>query len=258
MSRHRARLARVAHCLSPNKVSKTTSAEDKKTTEPIVLSPTTALSPALVDHSFLRKSGTTSQHETVELSKVEKAWFNRRQSSLCRILASTTAFTEEVRSPRPARCYEYVPLVLGSEATGPTTSEGITVELDDLRKAVLSPDCPDTPTQPSISLLTQTLAAARAGQQAPQPITIKRRPHPIETGHGFWRIQQPSALESFRCIVSETPFSKLFLPDSRRTSRTSCTSRSSRFSIVVRRRESVQTVQTYSTAGSRYIFDWWA
>lgn len=63
--------------------------------------------------------------ESIDLAELEKAWFARRKSSLHRLSANNMLFEEEVRSPRPAHCFQYDPLALE------VTSEGIELELDD-------------------------------------------------------------------------------------------------------------------------------
>jgi len=63
--------------------------------------------------------------ESVGLAELEKAWSARRKSSLHRLSANNMLFKEEVRSPRPSRCFEYAPLALE------VTSEGIELELHD-------------------------------------------------------------------------------------------------------------------------------
>lgn len=63
--------------------------------------------------------------ESIDLEDLEKAWFARRKSSLHRLSANNMLFKEEIRSPRPSRCFEYVPIALE------VASEGIEMELDD-------------------------------------------------------------------------------------------------------------------------------
>ncbi|KAK5092011.1 hypothetical protein LTR70_006104 [Exophiala xenobiotica] len=63
--------------------------------------------------------------ESVDLVDLEKAWFARRKSSLHRLSANNMLFKEEIRSPRPSRCFEYVPFALE------VSSDGIEMELDE-------------------------------------------------------------------------------------------------------------------------------
>ncbi|KAK5943870.1 hypothetical protein PMZ80_003151 [Knufia obscura] len=199
-------------------------------------------------------------HEGFDLVTLEKAWFTRRTSSLHRQSAYQTPFKEEVRSPRPARCYEYVPLAFDF------SSEGIEVEMKSLsgREDVTEIDLTDfwnlvEEIQPAdkgkqpddrqeinsapVSNYTSFKVVAELDldgtsnsgieQGFPSPqYHPKHRPAPIDISRA-----RPTSYIEHQCNVSNTPFT---LPGQWPASA-----------------KSTARPQTAATADSGLILDWW-